>query len=208
MLNWGFTPRPLMMIVLMRFRIRNQGYKRKCFLTQLPSRVPAQRCSPQLVPGWSPRSSPAVTPAWRGLRGWVETWWACNSQLRYKKFHRSRKMFGSKTEVRNSCFKFKCCVLCLNERKDDGNEKRETNQQKEDTSDGGRAEEEQKEARVERVSTGGGGQGKEEEDGGRKFNNVIIVVKNRNYGDIFRILSLNVILKFVFYKFTTFSDLF
>ena len=77
----------------------------------------------------------------------------------------------------------------------------------EDTSDGGEAEE-QKEARVERVSTGAGGQGKEEEDGGRKFNNVIIVVKNRNYGDIFRILSLNVILKFVFYESLTFSDFF
>ena len=207
MLDWGFTPRPLMIIVLKRFRIRNQKYKRKCFLTQWPSRVPAQRCSPQLVPGWSPRSSPAVTPAWRGLRGLVETWWACNSQLRYKKFHRSRRMFGSKTEVRNSCFKFKCCVLCLNERKDDGNEKREINHQKEDTSDGGGAEK-QKEARVERVGTGAGGQGKEEEDGSRKFNNVIIVVKNGNYGDILRILSLNVILKFVFYESLTFSDFF
>ena len=116
-------------------------------------------------------------------------------------------MFGSKTEVRNSCFKFKCCVLCLNERKDDGKEKREINHQKEDTSDGG-GEEEQKEAKGEGVSTGAGGQGKEEEDGGRKFNNVIIVVKNGYHGDILRILSLNVILKFVFYKFTTFSDLF
>ena len=72
-------------------------------------------------------------------------------------------------------------------------------------SDGGGAEE-QKEARGEGVSTGAGGQGKEEENGGRKFNNVIIVVKNANYGDILRILSLNVILKFVFYESLTFSD--
>ena len=116
-------------------------------------------------------------------------------------------MFGSKTEVRNSCFKFKCCVLCLNERKDDGNEKREINHQKEDTSDGGGAEK-QKEARVERVGTGAGGQGKEEEDGGRKFINVIIMVKIGNHGYILRILSLNVILKFVFYESLTFSDFF
>ena len=116
-------------------------------------------------------------------------------------------MFGSKTEVRNSCFKFKCCDLCLNERKDDGNEKREINHQKEDTSDGG-GEEEQREARVERVSTGAGGQGKEEEDGGRKFNNVIIVVKNGYCGDFLRILSLNVILKIFFYESLTFSDYF
>ena len=182
MLNWGFTPRPLMIIVLKRFRIRNQKYKRKCFLTRWPSRVPAQRCSPQLVSGWSPRSSPAVTPAWRGFRGLVETWWTCDSQLWYKKLLRSRMMFGSKTEVRNSCFKFKCCVLCLNERKDDGKEKREINHQKEDTSDGGGAEK-KKEARVERVGTGAGGQGKEEEDGGRKFNNVIIVVKKKIFGE-------------------------
>ena len=113
-------------------------------------------------------------------------------------------MFGPKTEVRNSCLKFKCCDLCLNERKDDGNEKTEIYHQKEDTSDGA-GEEEQKEARGERVSTGAGGQGKEEEDGGRKLNNVIIVVKNGNYGDILRV---NVILKFVFHKSTTFSDLF
>ena len=72
-------------------------------------------------------------------------------------------------------------------------------------SDGGGAEK-KKEARVERVGTGAGGQGKEEEDGGRKFNNVIIVVKNRNYGDIFRILSLNVILKFVFCESIPFVD--
>ena len=38
--------------------------------------------------------------------------------------------------------------------------------------------------------------------------NVIIVVKNGNYGDILRILSLNVILKFVFYESLTFSDFF
>ena len=86
-------------------------------------------------------------------------------------------------------------------------EKTEIYHQKEDTSDGG-GEEEQKEAKGEGVSTGAGGQGKEEEDGGREFNNVIIMVKIGNLGDILRILSLNLILKFVFYKFTTFSDLF
>ena len=76
-----------------------------------------------------------------------------------------------------------------------------------DTSDGGGAEE-QKEARGEGVSTGAGGQGKEEEDGGRKFINVIIMVKIGNHGYILRILSLNVILKFVCYESITFSDLF
>ena len=183
MLDWCFTLRPLMMIVLKRFKIRNQGHKRKFILTQWPSRVPARRYSPRHFPGWSPRPSQAVTPAWIGTQGLVETCWTGDSQMWYKKIHRSRGTFGLKTEVRNSCYKFKCCDLCLNERKDDGNEKRETNQQKEDTSDGGRAEEEQKEARVERVSTGGGGQGKEEEDGDRRFNIVIIVVKNGNCGD-------------------------
>ena len=80
-------------------------------------------------------------------------------------------MFGPKTEVWNSFFKFKCCDLCLNESKDDGNEKREINHTKE----GGGAEEcgQKKEDKDERLRTGVGGEGKEEEDNGRRFKSVI-----------------------------------
>ena len=80
-------------------------------------------------------------------------------------------MFGPKTEVWNSCFKSKCCDLCLNESKDDGNEKREVNHTKE----GGGAEEcgQKKEDKDERLRTGVGGEGKEEEDNGRRFKSVI-----------------------------------
>ena len=49
-----------------------------------------------------------------------------------RKIQRSRSMFGPKTEVQNSCFKFKCCDLCLNESKDDENKKREINHPKEE----------------------------------------------------------------------------
>ena len=55
-----------------------------------------------------------------------------DSQLWDRKIQRSRSMFGPKTEVQNSCFKFKCCDLCLNESKDDENKKREINHPKEE----------------------------------------------------------------------------